>query len=92
MTLQFRLHLAAIYVWGFLSNGIPIYYRDSIGTRIALARWKYDPWTDTKALVTNHQGSKLVLHPDGKVGDYSSTKWMYVNKSRRTMQKLQHDN
>ena len=90
MTLRFRFHLGLVYIWGFLTNQIPIYYRDSTDTYIRLAKWKYDPWTDTKTLITIHNGER-VLRPDGIVDNYSSTKWMYVNKSRRTMQKLQQN-
>lgn len=91
MILNFRLYLASVYAWALISSGIPIYYRDGSHTYIRLARWKYDPWTDTKKLVINHKGSERVLKPDGKFEDYSSAKWMYVNRSRRTMQKLQQD-
>ena len=90
MTLQFRLRLAWVYIWGFLTRGTPIYFRDHNDTYIKLARWKYDPWTDTRTLVTKHLGERE-LHPNGTVDNYSSTKWRYVNKNLRTIQTLQQD-
>lgn len=90
MTLHFRLRLACVYAWGFISGGVPIYYRDSKETYIRLARVKYDPWNETQTLTTNHHGCKRRLNQDGTADEFGTTKWMYVNKSRRTMQKLQN--
>lgn len=92
MTLHFRLKLIAYYIWSFFINGTPIYYRseNDNDTYIRIARWRYDPWTDVKTLVTSHHGVERELNLNGTVGKFDSVKWMYVNKSRRTMQKLRH--
>ena len=91
MTMGFKLRLAWIYICGFLTGGTPIYYRDNSNkeTYIKLAKWKYDPWTDTKTFVTKHHGERI-LQSDGSVDNYGSVKWRYVNKSLRTLQNLQH--
>lgn len=90
MTFWFRMKLARAYILGWLTNGEPIYIRDSLNTHIKLARWKYDPWTETKTLVTTYGRNEHSLNDNGQVDDYSSIKWMYVSKSKRTMQKLKN--
>jgi hypothetical protein len=90
MTLQWRLYVWWCFIWGFLSNGYPVYYRDRHDTFIRIARYKYDPWTDTRTLVIKLHGIVCILQENGKVDDNDGHRWMYVNKSRRTMQKLKH--
>jgi hypothetical protein len=91
MTLQWRLYVWWSFIWGFLSNGTPVYYRTRLhATFIRIARYKYDPWTDTKTLVIKLHSVERVLQDDGKADGSDEDRWMYVNKSRRTMQKLQH--
>lgn len=90
MTFRFRLQLIWTYVLGFITNRDPVYIRYNEETYIRLARWKYDPWTDTKTLIVKHGHSTHALSPNGKLDDYNSMKWRYVSKSKNTLQKLQN--
>ena len=91
MTLKFKLMLGVAYSWGFLTNRDPIYVRDSSETVLTFVGKRYDPWTESVSLTASiPRRGVCKLNEDGTISDYSFMRWMYVNKSRRTMQKLQY--
>jgi hypothetical protein len=92
MTLKFKIKLLIVYAWGFLTNRVPIYVRDSSDTVIAFASKHYDPWTDVTSLRASVPRRGLcVLNENGTVSDYNFLRWVYVDPSRRVIQTLIHN-
>lgn len=94
MTLMmFKLKVCVMGVWAFITRRELVYVkaRDPLTTSqtiyVKMAHTQFDPFTeDESPLTIELHGFTIELKPDGTSA--RDCRWCYVNKSKRTAQKL----